>query len=203
MLGNHLVELVLPWLLFMPRDARVVGGFCQIAFQAILISSGNLSFLNWLTMLPAIWCLDDAVVAFLFPRSVQAKALSLKSDRAKRPPLSFAGTASTAGIRSNGPYLLRALFGVVLASLIVFLSIPVVQNLLSSNQAMNTSFESLRIVNTYGAFGSITKTRHEVVLQGTHDDLSQVRAPAGSQLYRTQLLTWAAYLCPLAAGVVR
>ncbi|GFR69248.1 lipase maturation factor [Elysia marginata] len=33
---------------------------------------------------------------------------------------------------------------------------------------MNTSFSSLRIVNTYGAFGSITKRRTEVVLKGTN-----------------------------------
>ena len=34
---------------------------------------------------------------------------------------------------------------------------------------MNTSFDVLKIVNTYGAFGSITKKRTEVVLQGSHD----------------------------------
>ena len=31
---------------------------------------------------------------------------------------------------------------------------------------MNTSFEPFRIVNTYGAFGSVTKTRHEVIFKG-------------------------------------
>ena len=30
---------------------------------------------------------------------------------------------------------------------------------------MNTSFDPFRLVNTYGAFGSITKQRHEVILQ--------------------------------------
>jgi len=33
---------------------------------------------------------------------------------------------------------------------------------------MNTSFDFLRIVNTYGAFGSITKIRNEVILSGTN-----------------------------------
>merc|ERR1711970_1443845 len=32
---------------------------------------------------------------------------------------------------------------------------------------MNTNFDSFKLVNTYGAFGSITKKRHEVVLEGT------------------------------------
>ena len=32
-------------------------------------------------------------------------------------------------------------------------------------QVMNTSFDPFALVNTYGAFGSITKDRHEIVLQ--------------------------------------
>eukprot|EP01048_Picozoa_sp_COSAG05_P030981 COSAG05_NODE_11057_length_533_cov_0.670507_1_plen_131_part_01 len=32
---------------------------------------------------------------------------------------------------------------------------------------MNTSFGSWRLLNTYGAFGSITKQRTEIILQGT------------------------------------
>ena len=53
---------------------------------------------------------------------------------------------------STGCYIrkvVNASFGVLIA----FLSVPVVVNLLSSQQIMNTSFNSLRIVNTYGAFG--------------------------------------------------
>ena len=50
-------------------------------------------------------------------------------------------------------YYVRQASSIGLAGLLVYLSIPVVQNLLSSRQMMNTSFDSLRIVNTYGAFG--------------------------------------------------
>lgn len=50
-------------------------------------------------------------------------------------------------------YYVRKVSGWFLALLLGYLSIPVVLNLLSSNQAMNTSFDTLRIVNTYGAFG--------------------------------------------------
>jgi hypothetical protein len=49
------------------------------------------------------------------------------------------------------------------------LSIPVINNLLSPQQAMNTSFDAFRIVNTYGAFGSVTKIRTEVILEGTSE----------------------------------
>lgn len=63
--------------------------------------------------------------------------------------------------------LIRRVLNVSLGILIAYLSVPVVLNLLSSRQMMNTSFDPLRIVNTYGAFGSVTKERTEVVFQGT------------------------------------
>ena len=57
----------------------------------------------------------------------------------------------------------------MLAVVLIFESIPVVKNLLAieGQQAMNTNFNSWKIVNTYGAFGSITKTRTEIILEGT------------------------------------
>lgn len=49
--------------------------------------------------------------------------------------------------------LVRRVVNVSLGILVAWLSVPVVINLLSSKQVMNTSFNPLRIVNTYGAFG--------------------------------------------------
>lgn len=47
----------------------------------------------------------------------------------------------------------RSTVNLVLGILVAWLSIPVVLNLLSPRQVMNSSFNPLRIVNTYGAFG--------------------------------------------------
>lgn len=49
--------------------------------------------------------------------------------------------------------LIRRVVNVAFGILITYLSVPVVINLLSPRQVMNTSFDPLRIVNTYGAFG--------------------------------------------------
>lgn len=40
---------------------------CRPSLQVVLIISGNLSFLNWLTIVPSIACFDDATLGFLFP----------------------------------------------------------------------------------------------------------------------------------------
>jgi hypothetical protein len=42
---------------------------------------------------------------------------------------------------------------------------------------MNASFEPLHLVNTYGAFGSITRQRFEIIMEGTESDLPTDAAP--------------------------
>ncbi|MFI1960414.1 lipase maturation factor family protein [Streptomyces althioticus] len=61
---------------------------------------------------------------------------------------------------------------VVLAvsALLLALSHAPVRNMLSRQQVMNRSFDPLHLVNTYGAFGSVSRVRHEVVLEGTADE---------------------------------
>ena len=54
--------------------------------------------------------------------------------------------------------------------LVAVLSYRPVRNLLSPRQRMNRSFDSLHLVNAYGAFGSVTRVRHEIVLEGTSED---------------------------------
>lgn len=54
-----------------------------------------------------------------------------------------------------------------LTLLVAALSYRPVRNLLSRAQQMNRSFDALHLVNTYGAFGSVTRVRHEIVLEGT------------------------------------
>jgi hypothetical protein len=57
-----------------------------------------------------------------------------------------------------------------LLTLVGALSIAPTVNLLLPGQAMNASFDPFHLVNTYGAFGSVDRERHEVVLEGTRDD---------------------------------
>ncbi|NEA19057.1 lipase maturation factor family protein [Streptomyces halstedii] len=53
--------------------------------------------------------------------------------------------------------------------LVVTLSYRPARNLVSRRQVMNRSFDPLHLVNTYGAFGSISRTRLEVVVEGTDE----------------------------------
>jgi hypothetical protein len=161
---NHLAELVAPWFVFGPRSARRIAGVLIVAFQLVLISSGNLSFLNWLTIVPAIACFDDGAWARVLPRALVTRAA--RADREALP----------------SPAMQRASWAV--AALIALLSIPVVVNLASPHQIMNTSFTRFDLVNTYGAFGSVGRERWNVVFEGTADDRRDPDARWLPYLYR-------------------
>jgi hypothetical protein len=73
---NHFAELIAPWFVFWPRMARHIAGTLIILFQLNIFLSGNLSFLNWLTIVPALACLDDGFWRRLLPRRLVEKAAS-------------------------------------------------------------------------------------------------------------------------------
>jgi len=149
-LFNFLAELIAPWFAFYPRVARRVGGVILVLFQFTLILGGNLSFLNWLTIVPVLACFDDGFWAKLLPRwLVNCKNTATS---AQKSSLAMQCTAW------------------VIAAIIAILSIQPVMNLISPNQVMNTSFIPLDLVNTYGAFGSVGRERFNVVFEGTEAD---------------------------------
>ena len=65
------------------------------------------------------------------------------------------------------------------AALLLGLSYHPVRNMISRSQIMNRSFDPLHLVNTYGAFGSVSRIRYEVVVEGTADD-----APRGDSEWK-------------------
>src|SRR6266478_3519080 len=83
-LWNHFVELIVPWFSFGPRTARHIAGVLLVTFQIFLIISGNLSFLNYLTIIPFLACFDDSFLGRILPKSLVRKA----EEAASKPELS-------------------------------------------------------------------------------------------------------------------
>jgi hypothetical protein len=146
---NHFIELVVPWFAFWPRLSRHFAGVLMAGFQVFLIISGNLSFLNYLTIIPCLACFDDSFWAPLFPRFLKERARKAAAQAEPSAPMEFAGVA--------------------LALVVAILSIEPVMNLVSPGQEMNKSFNRLNLVNTYGAFGTVGRERFEIIFEGTLD----------------------------------
>jgi hypothetical protein len=154
---NFLAELVAPWFAFWPRVGRHIAGCIMIGLQVILMLSGNLSFLNWLTIVPALACFDDRFWARILPAALVREAKKAEA-------------------RGTPPTLTIKIVIWTLTGIVGLLSIQPVVNLLSPEQVMNTSFDPLNLVNTYGAFGSVGKERFNVVFEGTTDSIPDENA---------------------------
>jgi len=146
---NHVVELAAPWFVFGPRRLRLVAGTLMALFQIVLIVSGNLAFLNWLTLVPILACFDDDALLALAPARARAWVV--------------------ARVTTREPSRAHRYAVIAYAVVVAIASLPVIDNLLSKHQRMNSSFDRLALVNTYGAFGSVGDVRHELVIEGTMD----------------------------------
>lgn len=69
-------------------------------------------------------------------------------------------------------------------AIIALLSIRPAINMLSPGQIMNTSFDPLDLVNTYGAFGTVGQERLNVVFEGTTDEDSTSKADWKPYIYK-------------------
>jgi hypothetical protein len=135
---NHFSELIVPFFYFLPQPVASIAGVLTILFQGTIFASGNLSWLNFLTMVLAIPAIDGRYLA-------------------------------AAKHTLDPPTRIHKAFASAIAILIALLSVQPVRNMLSRDQAMNASYNPFHLAGTYGAFGSITEKRYEVVVEGTSD----------------------------------
>ena len=145
-IGNFAAQLVLPFGLFLPQPIGSIAAILMILTQLYLVVSGNYAWLNWITIVVLTAALSDPVVGWLIPGG---PAGPVDRSMVEAQPGWFVG-------------------GVLLIALVVVaLSWFPIRNLLSPRQAMNRSFDPFRLVNTYGAFGSVSRVREEVVIEGS------------------------------------
>jgi hypothetical protein len=161
---NHIAELAAPCFVFWPRAGRHIAGVVIVLFQLTLILSGNLSFLNWVTIIPALACFDDGFWSRILPRRLVQRAKEAEANSEPSKPMLTTSWVVTA--------------------IIGMLSIQPAFNLLSSRQVMNTSFDPFDLVNTYGAFGTVGQERLNVVYEGTMDADSTDKANWQPYIYK-------------------
>ena len=145
-LGNHFAQLVVPVFLFFPQPVAGIAALIVIVTQLWLILSGNFAWLNVLTVLLAFSAVADSNIQALLPGA------AFNSPPAEATPVWFAVVV------------------LAMTALMLYWAWEPLRNLFSRNQLMNASFNRWHLSNAYGAFGSITRTRNEVVIEGTLDE---------------------------------
>lgn len=155
--GNHFAQLVVPWFLFAPLFGlwipgpvpAIIGAIAAaivIATQLWLVATGNFAWLNWATI----------VLAF---SAIGLPALGLGRAPVDAPPWLIGGIPL--------PWLIVTS---AVGLLYVVLSWQPIRNLFAHRQLMNATFNRWQLANAYGAFGTVTKERIEIVVEGTTDE---------------------------------
>ncbi|MGD8631309.1 MAG: lipase maturation factor family protein [Gammaproteobacteria bacterium] len=147
------IELLLPWLIFMPRRLRFVaaGGF--LVLQVLIILTGNYYFLNLLTIFLCLFLLDDRALASLLPGRLAAHP------RFRLPEPGRLATAAAG----------------VLASLVVAVNLAVIWKRIEQRPlpeplaTLAATTSRLGITNFYGFFGVMNTTRREIIVEGSLD----------------------------------
>jgi hypothetical protein len=142
-LGNHFVQLIVPWGLFLPQPFSSIAATMIVGTQFWLVLSGNFSWLNWSAIILSFSAFSNSYLKRIFPFIEVPTSLTICSWQQN--------------------------ISIVISILILVLSYKPILNLFSKQQKMNASFDSLHLVNTYGAFGSVTKQRYEIIIEGSLD----------------------------------
>ena len=143
-IGNHFAQLVVPFFLFAPQPVASVAALIVILSQFWLILTGNFAWLNWVTVVLAFSAVDDATLRALLPWLPAGHDLP-------QTPVWFVIVVS------------------LVTAFLVVLSYWPLRNLFARRQLMNASFNRFHLVNAYGAFGTVTRQRREVVVEGSDE----------------------------------
>lgn len=173
-LGSHIVQLAAPWLLFLPQPIASFAAAAIIITQLALVVSGNYAWLNWATILLACSGISDSFFRWIFggpfPEWGWNAVTSTLSGSTGTEVADRAASSDSAVDTVSSLPLWWLVIVLVFAAWQCWLGVPALRNLFSPSQLMNASFNRLGLGNAYGAFGSMTETREEIIIEGWIDD---------------------------------
>jgi hypothetical protein len=157
--GTLLLELVVPFFIFLPRPWRLFAAFSTIGWQLLIIASSNHNWLNLLTILLCLFLFDDRALKRVLPRR-------WAQDVAERSPLAAA--------QASRPRSWQA----VLTLSAAFVVVPA--GLVSAAEMINgrpfgivsrwvDRIEPFRIANRYHVFPSIETERIVLGIEASRD----------------------------------
>jgi hypothetical protein len=194
------LELVLVWMLFLPRRWRIACFFIVTPWQLVVILTANYTFLNYLVLMLGFLLLDDRFVLwflsqpwqrFFVPNraiGVEGSPAASESDKSGKARETSAQPAqpgqdkleSWRGRFARQLSILKLSFVAVILSWIFYvttLELLWMFGALPLPTAPVEALEPFRIANRYGLFAIMTRGRYEIEFQGSADGKTWVAYP--------------------------
>jgi len=150
------VELVIPFLIFTPRRPRQFASVVLMAFQIVILLTGNYCFFNLLTITLCLLLFDDVALRKLMPARwrLDSPFMTPSSKRLYWPrqvtvPL-LCVTAAISMIQFSGIFKMRVPWPRTLVEVYEWIA-------------------PFRSLNTYGLFAVMTTNRPEIIVEGSVD----------------------------------
>ena len=179
------LELVLVWMLFLPRRWRIACFFIVTPWQLVVILTANYTFLNYLVLMLGFLLLDDRFVLRLLPercewfffangttkfgeeRETSAQPEQSKSQNWRS---SFGQQLRMLKLSSVAIILSWIFYATTVELIWMFTALPLPTSPVAA-------LEPFRIANRYGLFGIMTRGRYEIEFQGSEDGKTWVAYP--------------------------
>lgn len=139
------IELVVPFLMLAPRRLRHFAGIATIAFQVLIMLTGNYTFFNLLTIALCLFLFDDA--------GFRSWKINLRPVSTRMPNRFVTATVWT---------LVAFLSVIEVGSLVTKVPAPIV--------AAGHQISQFGFVNHYGLFSVMTTQRMEIQIEGSQDN---------------------------------
>lgn len=148
-----LIELVVPFMVFGPRNFKVSAAIVFVLFQSIIILTGNYCFFNLLAIALCLLLLDDRAFQMLVPKAMSLQEFVLQKDY----PWS--------------KWIIIPLSVLVLSVTIIQFSWLLRLNINWPRPIVKlySYIQPFRSINNYGLFAVMTKERPEIIVEGSNN----------------------------------
>ena len=188
--GTLALELVVVWMMFLPRRWRMVL-FCIVTpWEIGIILTANYAFLNYLVLLLGVLLLDDRLLAPLIDKLPVIGSRAGAASSAPTNIITAPGSGIHPPVRGDGNWLARFraplrtarmvaegffLGWVFYATTALLIGIVVPRD--PPPMAPATLLEPFRIANRFGLFAVMTRGRYEIEFQGSRDGKTWIAYP--------------------------
>ncbi|HXU22043.1 MAG TPA: lipase maturation factor family protein [Verrucomicrobiae bacterium] len=171
------VELVLVWMVFLPRRFRIACFWIVAPFEISIILTGNYAFLNYLVFSLGFLLLDDRFVEWIVPQRIRG-AFERKRDGVPAPEAlpddwRSAWRKRLKPVRMTVAGICLGLVFYATTAIFIWTLVPNVP----LPQKPVTMLEPFRIANRYALFANMTHQRYEIEFQGSKDGKTWVPYP--------------------------
>ncbi len=155
-----IIELFVPCWIFMGRWMRRAAFLPLAGLQLLILSTGNYCFFNLLMIVLFVLLLDDQALRRLLPGRL--------TDRLEKIPDTQQHRSWAGGLK----YAVCLAVAIVITALNVGLGIRMSHGsgaIPGPLKALDRALSPLQLTNSYGLFAVMTKTRPEIILEGSDD----------------------------------